>query len=157
MIRQLQLSVAMALLPAMALGGCASSTQAQSLDKYQIEELANLRCLVQTGVFGRKGVETMAQVRLENAPDEVWKKHWTGIVRAQKSGVSELDYKRLAASGPMKDCYGATITYLAANFPSEKAAKFTVVLNAEGFFDKPPRKLPETLFELCQGKYRGMC
>ena len=141
-----------------ALAGCTTrSNQSQSLDKYQIQSLAESRCLVETGLFDRSGIFTLAKMKLENARDDAWKSHWSGVLDAQRNGLSAEDYKSLTLSSAMKDCHNTAITWLAVEFPSMQAARFTAVLMAEGFFDDPPQKLNQTLFELCQGQYKSVC
>ena len=158
-IAMIKLSFAASALLLAALVGCAMapSGRSQTKDKYQIESLAEFRCLVETGLFDRAMTEEMAAYKLENAPDQAWKDHWAGVIDAQKNGLSEEDYKSLTLSEKLKDCRNTVVTWLAVEFPSDRASRFTSVLMAEGFFDNPPKKLTQTLFALCSGKYKPTC
>ena len=141
-----------------ALVGCTTrNTQPQSLDKHQIQSLAESRCLVETGLFDRAGAGTLTKMKLENARDDAWKSHWSGVLDAQQNGLSAEDYKSLTLSSAMKDCHKTAITWIAIEFPSKQAARFMAVLMAEGFFDDPPKKLNQTLLELCQSQYKSVC
>ena len=141
-----------------ALVGCTTRfNQPQSLDKHQIQSLAESRCLVETGLFDRAGAGKLAKIKLENARDDAWKSHWSGVLDAQRNGLSAEDYKSLTLSSAMKDCHNTAITWLAIEFPSKQAARFMAVLMAEGFLDDPPKKLNQTLFELCQVQYKSVC
>lgn len=145
---------------AVGLVGCGSPLRSKPVDDTVIDHLATCRCMVLTNFGDREFTYQYTKEKIKHFRRLGYKKSVDQLTQAlylQTNGGPKSIYDRVVNNWQSKDCKEAVISNLAVEFSSEKAAKYTMVMMADGFFDEGREKLSKPIYRLCSEDYKGMC
>lgn len=149
-MRRIRFCISMsASLACIALVGC--SAYRKDLDDTDLSYLAQIRCLVDTGLFTKKQAEALPEFLADKHKnndqiDADWRMMYKKISNAMRHGLSDEEYRRLLQTPEMKDCHATATTWMVTNLSRETAALAAVRLG-KNWFDgkKSTRTLPELI------------
>lgn len=138
------------------LSGCTAGPRTE-LKAEEIEFLAQTRCLSKLNIWPREILISMGEKRVKDYQSES-----EALKYVMSHGLSAEQNQKVLQNSLMRDCQNTVLTHLAVDFPPDRAATFTTILMAEGWFVKNPGigrngRLVTNLYDLCLGKYKKVC